>query len=85
MMLKRGVEALKSRGRKMEFVAQRKAIPTEPNSQRRTVCHYCGHCMQGCEVDSKYTSANTPDSAGDEDGQSHVVPSLDHDQHPHGP
>ncbi|MBC8166423.1 MAG: GMC family oxidoreductase, partial [Bryobacteraceae bacterium] len=59
-MLKSGVEALKGRGRKMEFVAQRKAIPTEANSQRRTVCHYCGHCMQGCEVDSKYTSANTP-------------------------
>lgn len=60
MMLKRGVEALKSRGRKMEFVAQRKAMPTEANAQRRTICHYCGHCMQGCEVDSKYTSANTP-------------------------
>lgn len=60
MMLKRGVETLKSRGRRMEFVAQRKAIPTEQNAQRRTVCHYCGHCMQGCEVESKYTSANTP-------------------------
>ena len=30
MMLKHGVETLKSRGRKMEFVAQRKAIPTNP-------------------------------------------------------
>lgn len=60
MMLKRGVEVLKTRGRKMEFVAQRKAMPTEPNSLKRTVCHYCGNCMRGCEVDSKYTSANTP-------------------------
>jgi len=60
VMLKRGVEVLKTRGRSMEFVAQRKAIPTQANAQRRTVCHYCGHCMQGCEVDSKYTSANTP-------------------------
>lgn len=59
-MLKRGVQRLKARGREMDFVAQRKAIPTEKNSLGRTVCHYCGHCMKGCEVDSKYTSANTP-------------------------
>ena len=59
-MLKTGVERLQSRGRKMEFVAQRKAIPTEAKPGGRTVCHYCGHCMRGCEVDAKYTSANTP-------------------------
>ncbi|MBV9036567.1 MAG: GMC family oxidoreductase, partial [Acidobacteriaceae bacterium] len=59
-VLKRGVERLKQRGRVMEFVAQRKAIPTEASRARRTVCHYCGHCMNGCEVDAKYTSVNTP-------------------------
>jgi choline dehydrogenase-like flavoprotein len=59
-MLKKGVQALKGRGRTMEFVGQRKAMPTEPHSSGRAVCHYCGHCMAGCEVDSKYTSANTP-------------------------
>jgi choline dehydrogenase-like flavoprotein len=59
-MLKTGVERLKKQGRKMEFVAQRKAIPTLAKPGGRTVCHYCGHCMKGCEVDSKYTSANTP-------------------------
>ena len=58
-MLKRGVMALKQKGREMDFVGIRKAIPTERHSSRRTVCHYCGHCMQGCEVESKYTSANT--------------------------
>ncbi|MEJ7609433.1 MAG: GMC family oxidoreductase N-terminal domain-containing protein, partial [Bryobacteraceae bacterium] len=58
-MLKRGVGALKAKGRQMDFVAIRKAIPTQPHASGRTVCHYCGHCMQGCEVDSKYTSANT--------------------------
>lgn len=58
-MLKSGVMALKRKGREMEFVGIRKAIPTERHSSGRTVCHYCGHCMQGCEVDSKYTSANT--------------------------
>ena len=59
-LLKRGVERLKARGRRMEFVAQRKAILTEKHPSGRAVCHYCGHCMAGCEVDSKYTSANTP-------------------------
>src|SRR3954453_24545 len=59
-VLKRGVERLKRQGRVMEFVAQRKAMPTEASKARRTVCHYCGHCMNGCEVDAKYTSVNTP-------------------------
>ena len=58
-MLKRGVEFLKTKGRKMEFVAQRKAMATQ-QSPGRVQCHYCGHCMAGCEVDAKYTSANTP-------------------------
>jgi choline dehydrogenase-like flavoprotein len=43
----------------MEFVGQRKAMATEP-VKGRTQCHFCGHCMAGCEVDAKYTSANTP-------------------------
>lgn len=58
-LLWRGVQRLKSQGRAMEYVAQRKAIPTVPG-KGRVPCHYCGHCMAGCEVDSKYTSANTP-------------------------
>jgi choline dehydrogenase-like flavoprotein len=58
-MLKRGVERLKSSGRAIEFVAQRKAMATEP-VPGRVQCHFCGHCMSGCEVDAKYTSANTP-------------------------
>ena len=58
-MLKRGVENLKAKGRTMEFVAQRKAMATEP-VKGATQCHFCGHCMAGCEVDAKYTSANTP-------------------------
>jgi choline dehydrogenase-like flavoprotein len=60
MLLKRGVERLKTKGRKMDFVTQRKAIPTDPAWKQRATCHYCGHCMSGCEIDSKYTSANTP-------------------------
>ena len=58
-LLKRGVEKLKSRGRSMEFIRVRKAIPTEAGVSQRKVCHYCGNCMRGCEVDSKFTTANT--------------------------
>src|SRR6266581_3108275 len=58
-LLKRGVTRLKQRGRKMEFVAQRKAMLTQEHASHRALCHYCGHCG-GCEVDAKYTSANTP-------------------------
>jgi choline dehydrogenase-like flavoprotein len=60
MLLKRGVQRLKAKGRAMEFVTQRKAIPTDPAWKRRATCHYCGQCMNGCDIDSKYTSANTP-------------------------
>ncbi|MBC7925705.1 MAG: GMC family oxidoreductase [Bryobacteraceae bacterium] len=67
-MLKRGVSVLKRKGREMDFVGIRKAIPTEPHASGRTVCHYCGHCMQGCEVDSKYTSANTAIPAAQKTG-----------------
>ncbi len=59
LALKRGVERLKAKGRKMEFVGQRKAMPTEQTPGGRVKCHYCGHCMRGCDVDSKYTTANT--------------------------
>lgn len=58
-MLRRGVDRLKQRGLAMEFIRLRKAMPTEAG-KGRTQCHFCGHCMAGCEVDSKYTSANTP-------------------------
>jgi len=62
-LLKRGVTRLKQQGRKMEFVAQRKAMLTQEHASHRALCHYCGHCG-GCEVDAKYTSANTPIPAG---------------------
>jgi choline dehydrogenase-like flavoprotein len=58
--LKKGVLRLKQLGRKMDFVPLRKAMPTESHAMQRPKCHYCGHCMNGCEVDAKYTSANTP-------------------------
>lgn len=57
-MLKRGVERLKKQGRKMEFVAQRKAMLTAPHFTGRAQCHFCGKCG-GCCVDAKYTAANT--------------------------
>ncbi len=36
----------------------RKAINTEPHGGRPP-CHYCGYCMRGCDVEAKYTSANS--------------------------
>lgn len=57
--LKGGVARLKSQGRKMEFISQRKAILTEQHRSGRPPCHYCGQCSLGCDVESKYTSANT--------------------------
>jgi len=59
-ILSRGVRKLNQKGRAMALINQRKAIPTESVRGGRPVCHYCGHCMKGCEIDSKYTSANTP-------------------------
>jgi choline dehydrogenase-like flavoprotein len=58
--LGRGVARLKRQGSKMDFIAMRKAILTEPHQSKRSTCHYCGQCMLGCDVESKYTSANTP-------------------------
>jgi choline dehydrogenase-like flavoprotein len=58
-LLRRGVQRLKAKGRKMEFVAQRKAMVTSKHASGRAICQYCGNCG-GCPIDSKYTSANTP-------------------------
>ena len=58
--LKRGVNKFKAQGRKMDFIELRKDILTEPHTSKRATCHYCGQCMLGCDVDAKYTSANTP-------------------------
>jgi choline dehydrogenase-like flavoprotein len=58
--LESGVKRLKSQSREIDFIGLRKAMPTEAHPIRKTQCHYCGHCMRGCEVDAKYTSANTP-------------------------
>ena len=58
-LIKRGVERLKSRGARMELVQQRKAMITEDHPSGRPRCHFCGKC-NGCCVDAKYTSANTP-------------------------
>jgi choline dehydrogenase-like flavoprotein len=71
-VLKRGVNALKSKGRTMDFVALRKAMATEKHASGRAVCQYCGNCG-GCPIDSKYTSANTPIPAGIKTGNLKVI------------
>jgi len=60
MRLSRGVARLTSRHAQLAIIRQRKAILTERHASGRPVCHYCGGCMRGCDVDAKYTSANTP-------------------------
>jgi choline dehydrogenase-like flavoprotein len=55
--IKKGCEKLDSKRYRM--ITARKAILTERNWSKRAVCHYCGHCMRGCDSESKYTSANT--------------------------
>ncbi len=44
---------------KYRMITARKAILTEKHWSKRAVCHYCSHCMRGCDSESKYTSANT--------------------------
>ena len=69
--LRLGVNRLRDRGAKMAFVAQRKAMLTEPPDKpewkHRQKCHYCGHCS-GCAVEAKYTSVNTPIALAEETG-----------------
>ncbi|MBI1761840.1 MAG: GMC family oxidoreductase [Acidobacteria bacterium] len=45
--------------KRFKMITARKAILTEKTGSNRPACHYCGHCMRGCDVDAKYTSANT--------------------------
>ncbi|MDX2032585.1 MAG: GMC family oxidoreductase [Blastocatellia bacterium] len=45
--------------KRFRMISARKAILTERNWSKRPACHYCGHCMRGCDSESKYTSANT--------------------------
>jgi choline dehydrogenase-like flavoprotein len=55
--IKKGCDKLDAN--KFRMITARKAILTERNASKRPVCHYCGHCMRGCDSESKYTSANT--------------------------
>ena len=55
-LLKEGAE--KNLGPSYRVFPVRKAINTEPHGGRPP-CHYCGYCMRGCDVDAKYTAANS--------------------------
>jgi choline dehydrogenase-like flavoprotein len=55
--IKKGCDKLDAK--RFRMITARKAILTERNWSKRPTCHYCGHCMRGCDVDAKYTSANT--------------------------
>jgi choline dehydrogenase-like flavoprotein len=51
-------EACKKVGPGYRVISVRKAINTEPHGGR-PVCHYCGACMRGCDINALYTSANS--------------------------
>jgi choline dehydrogenase-like flavoprotein len=39
------------------LISTRKALNTVPHDNRPP-CHYCGHCMEGCDASAIFTSAN---------------------------
>ncbi len=49
---------LQKLGPQFRMFPVRKALNTQPHGGR-PACHYCGYCMRGCDVDAKYTSANS--------------------------
>ncbi|MCI0389946.1 MAG: GMC family oxidoreductase [Acidobacteria bacterium] len=69
--IKKGCEKLDPKRYRM--ITARKAILTERDWSKRAVCHYCGHCMRGCDSESKYTSANTAIPLAIETGKCKLV------------
>jgi glucoside 3-dehydrogenase (cytochrome c) catalytic subunit len=53
-------------------IALRKAINTVPYGGR-PVCHYCGYCMRGCDINAAYSSANTAIPAAQATGRLTLV------------
>jgi len=53
-------------------IALRKAINTVPYGGRR-VCHYCGYCMRGCDINAAYSSANAAIPAAEKTGRLTLV------------
>ncbi len=64
--------ALSHLGPHFQMISTRKAINTVPH-RGRPGCHYCGHCMKGCEVDAKYTAANSDIPAALQTGNATLV------------
>jgi hypothetical protein len=40
------------------MIPSRKAVLTEPYDGRPN-CHYCGHCMEGCDIGAIFTVPNS--------------------------
>ena len=64
--------ALTKIGPQLKMIVTRKAINTIPYGGRPP-CHYCGHCQRGCDVDAKYTSANSAIPAAVKTGRCTLV------------
>ncbi|TAM83852.1 MAG: hypothetical protein EPN47_03305 [Acidobacteria bacterium] len=66
-------EACRTRmGPDYHVIALRKAINTVPYGGRRE-CHYCGHCMRGCDINAAYSSANAAIPAAQATGRLTLV------------
>jgi choline dehydrogenase-like flavoprotein len=50
--------ALSKLGRQYRLFPARKAVNTASHGGR-PACHYCGYCERGCDIEAKYTSANS--------------------------
>ena len=56
----------------MRLIPVRKALATEPGHGRPT-CHFCGHCMQGCEVSAIFNTAEHVLPAAQKTGRLRVI------------
>src|SRR5207249_6006101 len=52
------IAALACRQAGLQLIPARKALQVGPGGPRAP-CHYCGHCMLGCDVGAIFTTPNT--------------------------
>ncbi len=57
----------------IRMVPARKAVLTEPYDNR-PACHYCGHCMQGCDVGAIFSVPNSMIPKAEKTGNFTLIP-----------
>ncbi len=56
----------------VRMIPVRKALATEPG-HGRAPCHFCGHCMEGCEVSAIFNTAEHVLPAAQKTGRLHLI------------